>query len=169
MTPRMVRGLDYYTRTTFEIVHEGALGSQNAVLGGGRYDGLAESLGSRVAAPGIGFSIGEDRLVMTVEEGQPGKFGHVLDLFIAPLDEASFRHVSLVARELRGDGIVVELAAAGKVKRSMELASKLGARFALLVGEDEVAKGQYSLKNLETGEQISVPRDDLKKHICQKV
>lgn len=169
VTPRMVRGLDYYTRTTFEIVHEGALGSQNSVLGGGRYDGLAESLGSRVAAPGIGFSIGEDRLVMTVEEGQPGKFGHVLDLFIAPLDEASFRHVSLVARELRGEGIVVELAAAGKVKRSMELASKLGARFALLVGEDEVAKGQYSLKNLETGEQISVPREDLKKHICQKV
>lgn len=169
VTPRMVRGLDYYTRTTFEIVHEGALGSQNSVLGGGRYDGLAESLGSRVAAPGIGFSIGEDRLVMTVEEAQPGKFTHVLDLFIAPLDEASFRHVSLVARELRGDGIVVELAAAGKVKRAMELASKLGARFALLVGEDEVAKGQYSLKNMKTGEQISVPREDLKKHICQKV
>src|SRR6202011_3324152 len=68
--PRMVRGLDYYMRTTFEIVH-GGLGAQNAVLGGGRYDGLAESLGSKVSAPGIGFSIGEDRLVMSVEAAHP--------------------------------------------------------------------------------------------------
>jgi histidyl-tRNA synthetase len=68
--PRLVRGLDYYTRTTFEIVH-GSLGAQNSVLGGGRYDGLAEALGSKVAAPGIGFSIGEDRLVMTLEESRP--------------------------------------------------------------------------------------------------
>ena len=67
--PRLVRGLDYYARTTFEITH-GALGAQNAILGGGRYDGLAENLGSKVPAPGIGFSIGEDRLVMAVEEGQ---------------------------------------------------------------------------------------------------
>ena len=67
--PRLVRGLDYYMRTTFEITH-GALGAQNAVLGGGRYDGLAENIGSKVPAPGIGFSIGEDRLVMAVEEGQ---------------------------------------------------------------------------------------------------
>ena len=68
--PRMVRGLDYYMRTTFEIVH-GALGAQNSVLGGGRYDGLAEALGSKVPAPGIGFSIGEDRLVMSVEQEHP--------------------------------------------------------------------------------------------------
>ena len=167
INPRMVRGLDYYTRTTFEIVHEGALGSQNSVLGGGRYDGLAEALGSRVAAPGIGFSIGEDRLVMTVEEAHPGKYTHTLDLFIAPMDEPSFRHSSLIARDLRNDGLVVELAAAGKLKRSMELASKLNARYALLVGEQEVANRQYSLKNMATGEQISVPKEDLKKHICQ--
>jgi histidyl-tRNA synthetase len=168
VTPRMVRGLDYYTRTTFEIVHEGALGSQNSVLGGGRYDGLAESLGSRVAAPGIGFSIGEDRLVMTVEEAHPGKHGHVLDLYIAPLDETSFRHASVVAKELRQDGAVVELAPAGKLKRALELANKLNARFALLLGGDEVARGTYSLKNMQTGEQTSVGREDLTKHICQK-
>ena len=82
----MVRGLDYYMRTTFEIVH-GALGAQNSVLGGGRYDGLAESLGSKVPAPGIGFSIGEDRLVMSVE-GEP-QARSPLDLFIAPLGEAA--------------------------------------------------------------------------------
>ena len=86
--PRMVRGLDYYMRTTFEVVH-GALGAQNSVLGGGRYDGLAESLGSKVHSPGIGFSIGEDRLVMSVEgEQQPPP----LDLFVAPLGEAAMRH-----------------------------------------------------------------------------
>jgi histidyl-tRNA synthetase len=168
VTPRMVRGLDYYTRTTFEIVHEGALGSQNSVLGGGRYDGLAESLGSKVAAPGIGFSIGEDRLVMTVEEAQPGKYGHVLDAYLAPLDEVSFRHCSLVARDLRRAGEAVELAPAGKLKRALELANKLNARFAVLVGSDEVAQGKYSLKNMRTGEQSSVAREDLIKHICLK-
>src|SRR5206468_6331584 len=83
--PRLVRGLDYYTRTTFEVVH-GALGAQNSVLGGGRYDGLAEALGSKVPAPGIGFSIGEDRLIMTVENVVKTC---PLDLFIAALgDEA---------------------------------------------------------------------------------
>src|ERR1017187_9176209 len=75
--PRMVRGLDYYMRTTFEIVH-GALGAQNSVLGGGRYNGLAEALGSRVPAPGIGFSFGEDRLVMSVEDAYPGKYQNLV-------------------------------------------------------------------------------------------
>ena len=82
--PRLVRGLDYYTRTTFEITH-GALGAQNSVLGGGRYDGLAEALGSKVRAPGIGFSIGEDRLLMTLEETAAGAGVPGLDLYIAPL------------------------------------------------------------------------------------
>src|SRR6202050_1873760 len=86
--PGLVRGLDYYMRTTFEVVH-GSLGAQNSVLGGGRYDGLAESLGSKVPAPGIGFSIGEDRLVMSVT-GQDPATGP--DLFIAPLGEAALRH-----------------------------------------------------------------------------
>ena len=87
--PRLVRGLDYYMRTTFEVVH-GSLGAQNSVLGGGRYDGLAESLGSKVHAPGIGFSIGEDRLVMSVEPENPQS---TLDLFIAPLGEAALARV----------------------------------------------------------------------------
>src|SRR5437764_13151531 len=98
--PRMVRGLDYYMRTTFEVVH-GALGAQNSVLGGGRYDGLAESLGSKVPAPGIGFSIGEDRLVMSVEEQQPAGS---LDLFIAPLGEPALRRAALMARGFRRSG-----------------------------------------------------------------
>src|SRR5690348_36114 len=101
--PRMVRGLDYYMRTTFEIVH-GALGAQNSVLGGGRYDGLAEALGSKVAAPGIGFSIGEDRLVMSVEQEHPETGGSAVDLYIAPIGTAAQRHSAKIARQLRAAG-----------------------------------------------------------------
>lgn len=155
--PRLVRGLDYYMRTTFEVVH-GGLGAQNSVLGGGRYDGLAEALGSKIAAPGIGFSIGEDRLVMTVA---PDEAPAALDLFIAPLGDAAFRHASLLARDLRARGVSVELAADGKLKRAMELANKLGARYTLIVGDNEMAAGQYSLKNMNTGDQRNVGREEL--------
>jgi histidyl-tRNA synthetase len=154
--PRLVRGLDYYMRTTFEVVH-GALGAQNSVLGGGRYDGLAESLGSKTAAPGIGFSIGEDRLVMSVE-GEGG--GPAPDLLIAPLGEPALRQCALMARDFRRAGFSVELAE-GKLKRVMELANKLGARYALIVGEDEMAAGRYALKNMSTGEQESLTRDQI--------
>ncbi len=154
--PRLVRGLDYYMRTTFEVVH-GALGAQNSVLGGGRYDGLAESLGSKVHAPGIGFSIGEDRLVMSVEGDQPAA---ELDLLIAPLGDPAVRHAAVLARELRLAGVSVELAE-GKLKRAMELANKLGARFTLILGENEMAEGRYALKNMASGEQISLTRDEI--------
>jgi len=154
--PRLVRGLDYYMRTTFEVVH-GNLGSQNSVLGGGRYDGLAESLGSSVHSPGIGFSIGEDRLVMTVDQ----KADDALDVFIAPLGESALRHAGILARELRRSGASVEVAANAKLKRAMELANKSGARFALILGDDEIAAGQYSLKNMQTGDQQRVTREEL--------
>jgi histidyl-tRNA synthetase len=156
--PRLVRGLDYYRRTTFEIVH-GSLGAQNSVLGGGRYDGLAEALGSRVAGPGIGFSIGEDRLVMSVEE----QFGSTdpVELLIAPMGEPEFRHASLLARELRTKGTVVEIAPEGKLKRSLELANKIGARHTLIVGANEIESGAYALKNMTSGEQTTVSREDL--------
>jgi histidyl-tRNA synthetase len=154
--PRLVRGLDYYMRTTFEVTH-GNLGSQNSVLGGGRYDGLAESLGSNVHSPGIGFSIGEDRLVMTVDQTADA----ALDIFLAPLGDAALRHAGELARELRRNGLSVEVMAGGKLKRAMELANKLGARFALILGDDEIAAGEYSLKNMQTGEQQRVRRDDL--------
>ncbi len=159
--PRLVRGLDYYTRTTFEIVH-GSLGAQNSVLGGGRYDGLAESLGSKVPAPGIGFSIGEDRLVMSVEE----KHAAVdrLALFIAPVNDANFSDCTLLARELRQSGTRVELGAPGKLKKLLELANKAGAVDALLVFDDH-----YELKNMETGGQQTLSRQDLvDKFTCKK-
>src|SRR5689334_10041222 len=154
--PRMVRGLDYYMRTTFEVVH-GSLGAQNSVLGGGRYDGLAESLGSKVPAPGIGFSIGEDRLVMSVEAGQAPA---TLDLFIAPHGEPALRHAAVLAREFRLAGRSVEVGE-GKLKRSMEIANKIGARHVLIVGENEMAAGQYALKNMSTGEQINLTKEEI--------
>ena len=161
--PRLVRGLDYYMRTTFEVIH-GNLGAQNSVLGGGRYDGLAESIGSSVPAPGIGFSIGEDRLVMTV--GQTPD--EVLDVYMAPLGEAALQHAGNLARDLRRSGVSVEVAASGKLKRAMELANKLGARYALILGGDEIAAGQYSLKDMATGDQHRVTREELFQKIGQK-
>jgi len=153
--PRMVRGLDYYMRTTFEVVH-GALGAQNSVLGGGRYDGLAESLGSKVHSPGIGFSIGEDRLVMSVAAGGSS----ALDLYIVALGEKAFRHAALLARDLRRGGASVEIDK-GKLKRILELANKLGARFTLIVGDNEINAGRYALKEMATGRQEEVTRDEI--------
>jgi histidyl-tRNA synthetase len=160
LRPRMVRGLDYYMRTTFEIVH-GALGAQNSVLGGGRYDGLAEALGSKVHSPGIGFSIGEDRLVMSVEQEHPDAYQSKLDLYIAPMGAAAERHSAELAYSLRSAGCSVELGLEGKLKRSLELANKMGARFALIIGENEMAAGQYALKNMQSGEQETVNRDQI--------
>lgn len=157
--PRLVRGLDYYMRTTFEIVH-GALGAQNSVLGGGRYDGLAEALGSKVAAPGIGFSIGEDRLVMTVEDKIPEP--DILELFIAPMGEEAYRHCAFLAREIRRNGTIVELSPpGGKLKKQLETADKLGARSVLIVGDNEIAAGSYTLKNMKSGEQQTLSRSEL--------
>ena len=158
--PRLVRGLDYYMRTTFEFVH-GALGAQNSVLGGGRYDGLAEQLGSGVAAPGIGFSIGEDRLVLSLEEKLPEAHRHVLELYIAPLGEQAVIHCAGVASRLRRRGAVVELGPDVRLKRAMETANKLGSRFTLIVGDNEIHSGLYSLKDMHSGGQQSVTMEEL--------
>jgi histidyl-tRNA synthetase len=158
--PRLVRGLDYYTRTTFEVVH-GSLGAQNSVLGGGRYDGLAEALGSKVHSPGIGFSIGEDRLVMSVEEAHPELRNEAVDVFMAPMGDAAIKHCTSLARELRRNRVKVEIAFEGKLKRAMELANKLNARFALIVGDNEISSGVYGLKDMTSGGQENVTRDQL--------
>jgi histidyl-tRNA synthetase len=161
--PRMVRGLDYYMRTTFEITH-GALGAQNSVLGGGRYDGLAEAIGSKVPAPGIGFSIGEDRLVMSVgEETEPS-----VDVFLAPLGEAAEQHAGGLAAELRAAGVSVERSVDRKLKRALEVANKMGARYTLILGDNEIAAGTYLLKDMATGEQTPFTRDQLAQHILAR-
>jgi len=157
--PRLVRGLDYYMRTTFEITH-GALGAQNAILGGGRYDGLAETIGSKVPAPGIGFSIGEDRLVMAVEETGKTK-GAVLDVYIAPMGDTALRHCAVLASEIRQLDLSVEVGTDRKLKRMLELANKLEARFTLILGDNEIVSQAYSLKNMATGEQETLTRQAL--------
>jgi histidyl-tRNA synthetase len=147
-------------RTTFEITH-GALGAQNSVLGGGRYDGLAESIGSKVPAPGIGFSIGEDRLVMSVEDAHPDQFKTSVDVYLAPLGEIAEQHAGGLAAELRAAGLSVERSVDKKLKRSLEVANKLGARFALILGDNEINAGTYLLKDMATGEQQSFSKDAL--------
>ena len=163
--PRLVRGLDYYTRTTFEIVH-GALGAQSSVMGGGRYDGLAESLGSKVSSPGIGFSIGEDRLVMILEETGAAE-PVLLDLYIAPMGEAALRHAGILAGDLRRQNISVEVGE-GKLKRLMELANKANAKHTLILGDNEITAGTYALKNMTSGEQRSMTRSELVEHLTAK-
>jgi len=154
--PRMVRGLDYYMRTTFEIVH-GALGAQNSVLGGGRYDGLAESLGSKVHSPGIGFSIGEDRLTMIVEGAAPPKEDPLVLVTFTP-GQATARAAMSASSELRGAGIRVEVAE-GKLKKVFEVANKLNARVAVICGEAEIAAGEVALKDMQRQSQELVRRE----------
>lgn len=156
---RMVRGLDYYTRTTFEFTH-GDLGAQSAVLGGGRYDGLSESLDGP-KAPGIGFAIGEDRLILALQaEGVSA--AETLDAFIAPLGAGMNPHALKLARELRRAGVKADVGdETFRLKKSFEAAEKAGARHIVIVGENEIAAGQFAVKNLATGEQVQVPRAEL--------
>jgi histidyl-tRNA synthetase len=155
VTPRLVRGLDYYTRTTFEITSE-ALGAQNSLLGGGRYDGLSEALGGP-PAPGIGFAIGEDRLVLAVEAVASLKSERKLAAYVVWLGEEARKAASNLARELRERGLSVEVGyEAAKLKKSLGVASKLGARFSVIIGEGELASGLYQVKDLDSGHQEGV-------------
>lgn len=149
---RLVRGLDYYMRTTFEITAPG-LGSQNAVCGGGRYDGLVELLGGP-PTKGIGFAIGTDRVILSLQEMTKLPAERALDVYVAWMGEKNYPAAVKIARRLREAGLAVELPP-GEMKfgKALGLADKLGARYALLIGDDEVAGGQFTVKRLEDGEQ----------------
>jgi histidyl-tRNA synthetase len=164
LNDRLVRGLDYYTRTAFEFTH-GALGAQNAILGGGRYDGLSEML-SGPPAPGIGFAIGEDRLVMSLQEKtRADSMVRKPDVYVAPMAGMNGEAAAL-ARELRRENLVVELGDENfRLKKSFETAAKAAAKYILIVGENEVNAGAFALKNLATGEQVSVARGKLAEKI----
>ncbi|HEX8925618.1 MAG TPA: histidine--tRNA ligase [Terriglobales bacterium] len=156
---RMVRGLDYYTKTTFEFTH-GELGAQSAVLGGGRYDGLSEGLGGP-KAPGIGFAIGEDRLVLALQAQQHAAAAP-LKAYVIPLGTGMNRHALALAHELRAAGVSVDIGDENfRLKKGFDTAEKLGAEYAVLVGENEVASQTFAVKNLKTGEQVNVPRAEL--------
>ena len=161
---RLVRGLDYYTRTTFEVTAEG-LGSQNAVCGGGRYDGLVELLGGP-PTKGIGFAIGTDRSILSIEEsGNAPKLGG-LAIYIAWMGQASYPAAVSVARKLRAAGLAVELPPEEmKFKKSLGLADKLGARYAVIIGEDEVASRTFTLRRLADGDQKKLAEGELLEYL----
>jgi histidyl-tRNA synthetase len=156
---RLVRGLDYYTRTTFEFTH-GGLGAQNALLGGGRYDGLSEAIGGP-RAPGIGFAMGEDRLVLTLQAQESAAPQVVVDAFIAPLGEEMNAAALALARELRRQGLRIELGDGSfRLKKSFEAADKTARRIVIL-GEDELQSGILTVKTFATGMQSKVSRAEL--------
>jgi histidyl-tRNA synthetase len=164
--PRLVRGLDYYTRTTFEFTVPSSgeagsgLGTQNALLGGGRYDGLSEMLGGP-KAPGIGFAIGEDRLILTLQAQAAEAITSKLDAFIAPMGIAQNAAALLLAKELRAAGLTVEVGdGTFRLRKSFEAADKLAHRM-VIVGEDELASGLFTVKYFEAGEQTKIPRSQL--------
>ena len=183
LNPRLVRGLDYYTRTTFEFTVTTGLGTQNALLGGGRYDGLSEMLGGP-RAPGIGFAIGEDRLILTLQAQieadkqaaeaaqqsgapfMPAHLGHEwaapkLDAYIAPLTPAQNPAALALAKELRSAGLTIEVGDGSfKLRKSFDTADTL-ARHIILLGEDELSTNTVTLKTFSTGTQIKVRRSEL--------
>jgi histidyl-tRNA synthetase len=157
---RLVRGLDYYMRTTFEITARG-LGSQNAVCGGGRYDGLVELLGGP-PTKGIGFAIGEDRVILSLQEARKGSAAQGCDVYIAWMGEKALATAIRAARELREAGFRVELPPMEqKFGKALGQADKLGARYALILGEDEVASGEWTVKTLADGSQKKVREAEL--------
>ncbi|MGH9377958.1 MAG: histidine--tRNA ligase [Terriglobia bacterium] len=158
VTPRLVRGLDYYTRTTFEITSGpgGPLGAQNALLGGGRYDALSEILGGP-PVPAFGFAIGEDRLVISVEEAGAFKAEDALAVYIAWMGDQTLVPALDLARELRAAGLRVEIGLEpAKLKKMLGQASKHQARFAVIIGEGELAGSRYQVKDMRAGAQEEV-------------
>jgi histidyl-tRNA synthetase len=151
LVPRLVRGLDYYVRTAFEIV-SGGLGAQNALAGGGRYDGLSEILGGP-PAHGFGFALGLDRLVMLLSEAE-ARAPAGAEVFIAYLGDAAFQRAISIARTLRQQGISCDLEyGGGSLKSQMRLANKVQARHVLILGEDELARERYLLKRMSDSKQ----------------
>jgi histidyl-tRNA synthetase len=161
LNPRMVRGLDYYTGTTFEFVHE-LLGAQSGIGGGGRYDGLMEQLGGQ-SLSGIGFGLGVDRALLAAEaEGVIGSDAFVSDLFVIPLGEAAKVQALVIASQLRLQGKRVEIAFGDRaLKGAMKGADKSGSIYVIVLGDSEIASGTVELKDMKSGASTSVKIDSL--------
>ena len=155
VNPRLVRGLDYYTRTTFEFTVDLGLGTQNALLGGGRYDGLSEMLGGP-KAPGIGFAIGEDRLILTLQTLESAPVETKVDAYLAPLSPAQNAAALALARTLRAEGLSAEVGdGTFRLKKSFDTADRV-ARAIVILGEDEVASRVATVKRFADGSQTKV-------------
>jgi histidyl-tRNA synthetase len=161
LNPRMVRGLDYYTKTTFEFVHDG-LGAQSGIGGGGRYDGLMRRLGGQDLS-GIGFGLGVDRTLLALRaEGKSVGETTRCDVFGVPLSEPAKLKLAVLAGQLRGCGVRVDLAYGDRgLKGAMRAADRSGARLALVAGDRDIEAGTVGVKDLATGEQVSVPMDSV--------
>ncbi|MET9659147.1 histidine--tRNA ligase [Streptomyces sp. NPDC006510] len=158
---KLVRGLDYYTRTTFEFVHDG-LGSQSAVGGGGRYDGLSEMIGGP-ALPSVGWALGVDRTVLALEaEGIELELPAATSVFAVPLGEEARRILFGIVTQLRREGVAADFAYGNRgLKGAMKSANRSGARFTIVAGERDLAEGVVQLKDMESGEQTAVPLSDV--------
>ncbi|MFH8345398.1 histidine--tRNA ligase [Streptomyces sp. NPDC018045] len=167
--PKLVRGLDYYTRTTFEFVHDG-LGSQSAVGGGGRYDGLSEMIGGP-ALPSVGWALGVDRTVLALEaEGVEPELPASTAVFAVPLGEEARRALFGTVTELRRAGVATDFAYGGKgLKNAMKSANRSGARLAVVAGERDLAEGVVQLKDLESGEQHPVALDAVVEEVRRRL
>ncbi|MDT0343698.1 histidine--tRNA ligase [Streptomyces litchfieldiae] len=166
---KLVRGLDYYTRTTFEFVHDG-LGSQSAVGGGGRYDGLSEMIGGP-PLPSVGWALGVDRtlLALRAEEVAPGAPASA-DVFAVPLGEDARRALFTLVTALRRAGVAADFAFGGRgVKSAMKSANRSGARFAVVAGDRDLAEGVVQVKDLASGEQAPVPLVDAVEELRRRV
>lgn len=167
IVPRLVRGLDYYVRTAFEIV-SGELGSQNALVGGGRYNGLSEILGGP-PVHAIGFAMGLDRLVMVLPEQQRTGWQWRPEIFLAFMGETAFRKALQMARTLRHNGHSCYIDFSdGSLKSRMRLANKLNAEHVLIIGDDELARGRYSIKCLKDSRQWEVTETELAEYLQKK-
>ncbi len=160
LNPQLVRGLDYYTHTAFEFVTSD-LGAQGTVIGGGRYDGLVESMGGP-AMPGVGWAAGIERLAMLIAEPpRPPR-----PIAVVPVGEAAEQAALQLTEELRGAGLVVDLGYSGNIARRLRRANKLGARAAVLIGENEIGSGVATVRDLDSGAQTEVPLADLVSRIA---
>lgn len=168
VNPRMVRGLDYYTGTTFEFVHAG-LGAQSGIGGGGRYDGLMATLGGQDLS-GIGFGLGIDRILLAMEaENLAPAIENYTDLFVVSLGDSARKRSFVMIQELRNQGFVVEQSYGERgLKGAMKAADKSGARFCIVVGDAEISTGSVELKDMATGEAVSVTLSALASTLAEK-
>ena len=168
INPRMVRGLDYYTGTTFEFIHPD-LGAQSGIGGGGRYDGLMEILGGQ-SLSGIGFGLGVDRaLLAAIAEKTLPESDFTSDLFIIPLGDAAMEYALRIAQDLRGSKYSVELAFGERsLKGSMKAADKSGAQFVVVIGDSEIEQGEVALKRMSDGVVTSVKIAELQKELSER-
>lgn len=158
--PKIVRGLDYYTRTVFEFISTD-IGSQGTVCAGGRYDGLVQELGG-APQPALGFGMGLERIIMTMEnQGCDFVEPKLCDLYIAPMGAAAEKRALVLTSMLRAEGFYVEMDTVGRgIKAQMKYANKIGAQFVAVIGDNELETNCVRLKNMETGDQSDIPLDN---------